>query len=160
LGPSSRYSHNQASLPSGVGVAADFAGLALHIAALAINETRLKAAVSVAYPLERNGFFGPDSWYMNSDANAAFAERAKKNWRLTMPVLFLHGAYDYTCETIESPLPEPMRAHCSISEATRRFPGAVIFKPAMQATNLRSCEAETQAWFLMANFRNGHVLNR
>jgi pimeloyl-ACP methyl ester carboxylesterase len=63
--------------------------------------------------LERNGFFGPDSWYMNSDANAAFAKRAKKNWHLTMPVLFLHAAYDYVCETIESRLAEPMRAHCS-----------------------------------------------
>ena len=56
--------------------------------------------------LERNGFFGPDSWYMNSDANAAFAKRAKKNWHLTMPVLFLHAAYDYVCETIESRLAE------------------------------------------------------
>jgi pimeloyl-ACP methyl ester carboxylesterase len=30
-----------------------------------------------------------------------------------MPVLFLHAAYDYVCETIESRLAEPMRAHCS-----------------------------------------------
>jgi pimeloyl-ACP methyl ester carboxylesterase len=63
--------------------------------------------------LERNGFSGPDSWYMNGDANAAFAERARSNWRLTMPVLFLHAAYDYVCETIESRLAEPMRAHCA-----------------------------------------------
>jgi len=62
--------------------------------------------------LERNGFFGPDSWYMNSDANSAFAERAKASWRLTMPVLFMHAAYDYVCETIDSRLAEPMRANC------------------------------------------------
>jgi pimeloyl-ACP methyl ester carboxylesterase len=69
--------------------------------------------------LERNGFFGPDSWYMNAAANAAYAERAKANWRLTMPVLFMHGAYDYVCETIDSRLCEPMRAHCvRLSEAT------------------------------------------
>jgi pimeloyl-ACP methyl ester carboxylesterase len=68
--------------------------------------------------LERNGFSGPDSWYMNAEANAAYAERARANWRLTMPVLFLHGAYDYTCETLDSRLAEPMRAHCSdLSEA-------------------------------------------
>ena len=27
-----------------------------------------------------------------------------------MPVLFLHGAYDYDCETLDSRLAEPMRA--------------------------------------------------
>ena len=32
--------------------------------------------------LERNGFFGPCSWYMNWKANLAYAERAKANWRL------------------------------------------------------------------------------
>jgi pimeloyl-ACP methyl ester carboxylesterase len=69
--------------------------------------------------LERNGFFGPDSWYMNADANVAFAERAKANWRLTIPVLFIHGAYDYVCETLDSRLAEPMRANCAnLTEAT------------------------------------------
>lgn len=61
--------------------------------------------------LERNGFFGPDSWYMNADANVAFAKRAA-NSRLAMPVCFLHAAYDYICETIDSRLAEPMRANC------------------------------------------------
>jgi pimeloyl-ACP methyl ester carboxylesterase len=61
--------------------------------------------------LERNGFSAPDSWYMNSDVNADFARRATSNWRLTMPVLFLHAEYDYVCETIESRLAEPMRRH-------------------------------------------------
>jgi len=69
--------------------------------------------------LERNGFFGPDSWYMNAEANAAFAAIAKANWRLTMPVLFMHGAYDYVCETIDSRLAEPMRVHCAnLTEVT------------------------------------------
>jgi len=68
--------------------------------------------------LERNGFFGPDSWYMNAKANKAFAARAKANWRLAMPVLFLHAAYDYVCETIDSRLAEPMRANCgNLTEA-------------------------------------------
>jgi pimeloyl-ACP methyl ester carboxylesterase len=69
--------------------------------------------------LERSGFFGPDSWYMNGEANAAFAARAKASWRLTMPVLFLHAAYDYVCETVDSRLAEPMRANCAnLTEAT------------------------------------------
>jgi pimeloyl-ACP methyl ester carboxylesterase len=62
--------------------------------------------------LKRNGFFGPNSWYMNWQANLAYAERARANWTLDMPVLFLHGAYDYVCETLVSRLAEPMRAHC------------------------------------------------
>jgi pimeloyl-ACP methyl ester carboxylesterase len=71
--------------------------------------------------LERTGFSGPDSWYMNGEANAAYAEKARTNWRLTMPVLFLHAAYDYVCETIDSRLAEPMRAHCAdLTEAVVR----------------------------------------
>jgi pimeloyl-ACP methyl ester carboxylesterase len=62
--------------------------------------------------LERNGFFGPDSWYMNHKTNTAYATRAKNGGRLSMPVLFLHGAYDTTCETMTSPLAEPMRRDC------------------------------------------------
>jgi pimeloyl-ACP methyl ester carboxylesterase len=72
-----------------------------------------------AAALARNGFFGPDSWYVNGAANMAFAQRAKAGWRLTMPVLFLHAAYDYVCETLDSRLAEPMRAHCAdLTEAT------------------------------------------
>jgi pimeloyl-ACP methyl ester carboxylesterase len=63
--------------------------------------------------LERNGFFGPDSWYMNHTSNMAYARKAQADGRISMPVLFLHGAYDYTCETIDSRLAEPMRENCS-----------------------------------------------
>src|SRR6516164_2819676 len=55
-----------------------------------------------AASLARTGFFGPDSWYMNAAANTAYAAQAKNGGKLTLPVLFLHGAYDYTCETIDS----------------------------------------------------------
>jgi pimeloyl-ACP methyl ester carboxylesterase len=63
--------------------------------------------------LQKNGFFGPDSWYMNHQRNAAFAKRAVNGGRLSMPVLFLHGEYDYTCETVESGLAGPMRRDCA-----------------------------------------------
>jgi pimeloyl-ACP methyl ester carboxylesterase len=66
-----------------------------------------------AAALTRNGFFGPDSWYMNHKANAAYAKRAKNGGKLAMPVLFLHGAYDTTCETMTSKLAEPMRRDCA-----------------------------------------------
>jgi pimeloyl-ACP methyl ester carboxylesterase len=69
--------------------------------------------------LENNGFFGPCSWYMNWQANLAYAERAKTHWNLNMPALFLHATYDYICETLVSHLAEPMRAHCSnLTEVT------------------------------------------
>ena len=66
-----------------------------------------------ASALERNGFFGPCSWYMNWKANLAYAEQAKADWRLEMPVLFLHAEYDVICETIVSRLTDPMRANCA-----------------------------------------------
>jgi pimeloyl-ACP methyl ester carboxylesterase len=68
--------------------------------------------------LTRNGFRGPDSWYMNPEANAAYQASAVNGGRLDMPVLFLHAAYDYTCETVDSRLADPMRHACTdLSEA-------------------------------------------
>ena len=63
--------------------------------------------------LRANGFFGPDSWYMNHKRNAQFASKALDGGTLRLPVLFLHAAFDYTCETMVSRLAEPMRAHCA-----------------------------------------------
>ena len=61
----------------------------------------------------RTGFFGPDSWYMNDAANIAYAAQAKNGGALTLPVLFLHAPYDYTCETMDSRFAEPMRRDCT-----------------------------------------------
>ena len=63
--------------------------------------------------LTRNGFFGPNAWYMNHEENAAWSATAANNGRLDMPVLFLHGAYDTTCDTMHSRLAEPMRRDCA-----------------------------------------------
>jgi pimeloyl-ACP methyl ester carboxylesterase len=75
-----------------------------------ITEQDLEAYTAA---LTRNGFFGPDAWYMNNERNGAYAGQAKNGGKLSMPVLFLHGAYDYTCETMTSKFPEPMRRDCS-----------------------------------------------
>ena len=75
-----------------------------------ISETDMEAYTAA---LTRNGFFGPDSWYMNHKANGDYALSSKNGGKLAMPVLFLHGAYDMTCETMTSRLPEPMRRDCS-----------------------------------------------
>ena len=66
-----------------------------------------------AASLVRNGFFGPNSWYMNHARNRDYGLKAVNGGRLDMPVLFLSGAYDYTCETVTSRLGEPMREKCS-----------------------------------------------
>lgn len=75
------------------------------------DESVLTQADEDAYAesLARNGFFGPDSWYMNGAANMAYAAKAPD--RIEIPALFLHGAYDYVCETMDSRLAEPMRAN-------------------------------------------------
>ncbi len=81
-----------------------------------LTEADLEGYVSA---LERNGFFGPDSWYMNAARNAEFAKKAIDRGELRMPVLFLHGEYDYVCETVTSRLAEPMRRDCrDLTEVT------------------------------------------
>lgn len=78
------------------------------------DEAVFSAAEESAYvaALTRNGFKGPDSWYVNAERNMAFSERARECWRLEMPVLFLHAAYDAICETLTSRLAQPMRQWC------------------------------------------------
>ncbi|MGH6955798.1 MAG: alpha/beta fold hydrolase, partial [Caulobacteraceae bacterium] len=66
-----------------------------------------------ASALKRNGFFGPDSWYMNAQRNVEFATEARNGGRIDLPVLFLHAAYDWMCETRRSRLAEPMREACA-----------------------------------------------
>ena len=62
--------------------------------------------------LGRNGFFGPDAWYMNAAANVDYAQRAPNGGRIARPVLFFHALYDVICETVDSSLAEPMRRSC------------------------------------------------
>ena len=50
---------------------------------------------------------------MNDAANIAYAAQAKNGGALTLPVLFLHAPYDYTCETMDSRFAEPMRRDCT-----------------------------------------------
>ena len=75
-----------------------------------LTESDMEAYIAA---LTRNGFFGPDSWYMNHRSNGAYAQRAPNGGKLAMPVLFLHGLYDQTCETVHSRLADPMRRDCA-----------------------------------------------
>lgn len=68
--------------------------------------------------LESNGFFGPNSSYMNHKVNAEYTSRALNLGVIEIPALFLGGRFDFTCETISSSLAEPMRKYCrNLSEA-------------------------------------------
>ena len=62
--------------------------------------------------LQRNGFFGPDSWYMNHRRNQQYASTSRNSGKLAMPVLFFHAEFDFTCETLASRMAEPMRRDC------------------------------------------------
>ena len=71
--------------------------------------------------LERNGFSGPSSWYMNHLINAEYAKTARNDGYLDMSVLFLAARYDYVCECTHSRLAEPMRTYCRhLTEETIR----------------------------------------
>lgn len=99
---------------AGVRVRGGFFGPGAGAPDLPRDEAVISAAEESAYvaALTRNGFKGPDSWYVNARRNLAFAEKARARWRLKMPVLFLHAAYDPICETLKSRLAEPMRQWC------------------------------------------------
>lgn len=64
-----------------------------------------------AEALARNGFFGPDSYYMNTEANRRFSSQGPE--RLALPVLFLHARYDTVCCTVGTRLADPMRERCT-----------------------------------------------
>ncbi|WP_326522817.1 alpha/beta hydrolase [Sphingomonas sp.] len=59
------------------------------------------------------GFLGPNSWYMNDDANIAFAREARNFGRIDLPALFIHAEWDWVCETVRSDLAKPMREDCT-----------------------------------------------
>ena len=74
-----------------------------------VTEADLRA---YAAALDRNGFFGPDSWYLNHEANEAYGRQAVNGGVLELPVLFLAARYDFTCECVDSRLADPMREYC------------------------------------------------
>jgi pimeloyl-ACP methyl ester carboxylesterase len=67
----------------------------------------------------KTGFKGPNSSYINEQANLRFAASASNFGRLDLPVLFIHAAYDSVLDTLNSRLAEPMRMDCSnLTEVT------------------------------------------
>lgn len=61
---------------------------------------------------EKNGFEGPNAYYLNHAANKAYTEKAPDGGRLRRPVLFIEARWDGVCDTALSRLSEPMRELC------------------------------------------------
>lgn len=58
------------------------------------------------------GFRPACSWYLNDDANIAYARRAPGGGRLSQPVLFINGDWDQICTIQGNRQGEPMRSAC------------------------------------------------
>ena len=72
---------------------------------------------------EAHGFRAPCAWYLNDDANIAYARQAPDGGRLSQPVLFINGAYDQINTISGNRLGDPMRAACADLTVTN-LPGA------------------------------------
>ena len=59
-----------------------------------------------------HGFRAPCAWYLNDDANIAYARKAPDGGRLSQPVLYVNGDFDQINSINGSRLGEPMRAAC------------------------------------------------
>src|SRR4029453_2891969 len=81
-----------------------------------LSEDELNA---YAAALQRNGFFGPDSYYRNPERTAASSARAPTACGVARRGLFALGECDYASETVASRGAEPMRRDCrNLSEVT------------------------------------------
>lgn len=59
-----------------------------------------------------HGFRPVCAWYLNGDANIAYAHKAPDGGRLSQPVLFVNGDLDGICSIIGNRQGDPMRAAC------------------------------------------------
>jgi len=70
-----------------------------------------------------HGFRAPCAWYLNDDANMAYARRAPNSGRISQPVLFVNGDFDQINTINGNRLADPMRAACADLTVTS-LPGA------------------------------------
>lgn len=62
---------------------------------------------------KERGFRAPCAWYLNDEANIAYARRAPSGGRLTLPVLFVNGQLDAINTINGNRLGDPMRTACA-----------------------------------------------
>lgn len=59
-----------------------------------------------------HGFRPSCAWYLNDDANIAYARKAPSGGRLSQPALFVNGDFDQICSITGNRQGDPMRAAC------------------------------------------------
>jgi len=59
------------------------------------------------------GFRPANAWYLNDDANIAYAREAPDGGRLSQPVLYVNGDWDAICSINGNRQGDPMRAACA-----------------------------------------------
>ena len=59
-----------------------------------------------------HGFRPSCAWYLNDDANIAYARKARGGGRILQPVLFVNGDFDQICSITGNQQGDPMRAAC------------------------------------------------
>ena len=62
---------------------------------------------------EAHGFRAPCAWYLNDDANIAYAQRAPNGGQILKPVLFVNGDFDAINTIHGNHSGDPMRAACA-----------------------------------------------
>jgi len=67
----------------------------------------------LVHEFKSHGFRPSCAWYMNDDANIAYAREAPNGGRLSQPVLFVNGDYDQICTITGNRQGDPMRAACA-----------------------------------------------
>ena len=67
----------------------------------------------LVHGFKSHGFRASCAWYMNDDANIAYAREAPNGGRLSQPVLFVNGDYDQICTITGNRQGDPMRAACA-----------------------------------------------
>lgn len=69
------------------------------------------------------GFRAPCAWYLNDEANIAYAGKASDGGRLSLPVLFVNGEYDQMNSINGNHMGDPMREACT-DLTVAHLPGA------------------------------------
>jgi pimeloyl-ACP methyl ester carboxylesterase len=60
-----------------------------------------------------HGFRPANAWYVNDEANIAYARQAPNAGRLSQPLLYVNGDWDVICSSTGNRQGEPMRAACT-----------------------------------------------
>jgi pimeloyl-ACP methyl ester carboxylesterase len=62
---------------------------------------------------QATGFRPANAWYLNDDANIAYAHTAPNGGVLRQPILFVNGAFDGLCDINQSGIGGPMQRTCA-----------------------------------------------